>query len=54
MSIDTQLLIIHLLNQEITKADHIATLSYLGDVRTAKQDFINHTKTLGPKRLRRR
>ena len=54
MSIDTQLLIIHLLDREIVKSDHIATLDYLADVKAAKQDFIQHTKTLGPRRSRRR
>ena len=47
MSIDTQLLIIHLLNREIKKSNHIATLDYFADVRAAKRDFIQHTKTLG-------
>jgi len=46
MSIDTQLLIIYLLNREIRRSDHIATLDYLADVKTAKRDFIEHTKNL--------
>ena len=54
MSIDTQLLIISLLNRELTRANHIATLDYLADVRNAKQDFIDHTKNLGPDRQRRK
>lgn len=54
MTIETQLLIIQLLEKEISKADHIATLSYLADVKAAKQDFIQHAKTLGPRRPRRR
>jgi hypothetical protein len=54
MSIDTQLLIIHLLDREIVKSDHIATLDYLADVKAAKQDFIQHAKTLGSRRPRRR
>ena len=54
MSIDTQLLIIHLLDREIVKSNHIATLDYLADVKAAKQDFIQHTKSLGPKHHRRR
>ncbi len=52
MNMDTQLLIIQLLNQELRKADHRATLSYLADVKAAKQDFIQHAKTLGTKRNR--
>ncbi len=47
MSIDTQLLIIQLLNREIAKANHIATLGYLADVRKAKKDFVQHAKSLG-------
>ena len=54
MSIDTQLLIIHLLDREIAKSNHIATLDYLADVKAAKQDFIQHTKTLGSRSSRRR
>jgi len=54
MSIDTQLLIIHLLDREIVKSNHIATLDYLADVKAAKQDFIQHAKTLAPERNRRR
>jgi hypothetical protein len=54
MSIETQLLIIHLLDREIVRADHIATLGYRDDVRLAKQDFIEHAKNLGPKNNRRR
>lgn len=54
MSIDTQLLIIHLLDREIVRSDHIATLDYLADVKAAKQDFIQHAKTLGTKRNRSR
>jgi hypothetical protein len=54
MSIDTQLLIIHLLNREIVRSDHIATLGYRDDIRTAKRDFVEHTKTLGTSRQRRR
>ncbi len=54
MSIETQLLIIQLLDREIIKSNHIATLSYLSDVKAAKQDFIQHAKTLGPRRPRRR
>ena len=54
MSIDTQLLIIHLLDREIRRSDHIATLDYLTDVKAAKRDFIEHAKNLGPKNNRRR
>ena len=54
MSIDTQLLIIHLLNRELIRSDHIATLGYRDDIRRAKQDFITHTKTLGTPKQRRR
>jgi hypothetical protein len=54
MSIDTQLLIIHLLDREIMRSDHIATLGYLADVKEAKQDFVQHAKTLGNRRKRRR
>jgi len=54
MSIDTQLLIIHLLDREIVKSNHIATLDYLADVKAAKLDFIQHAKTLGTQRRRRR
>ena len=54
MSIDTQLLIIDLLNREVKKSDHIATLGYLADVKAAKQDFIQHAKTLGTQRNRRK
>ncbi len=50
MSIDTQLLIIQLLDREIIKSNHIATLGYLADVKAAKTDFIQHAKTLGPQR----
>tara|TARA_B100000900_G_scaffold405230_1_gene414560 strand:- start:495 stop:659 length:165 start_codon:yes stop_codon:yes gene_type:complete len=52
MSIETQLLIINLLDQEIMRSNHIATLGYLADVKAAKQDFIQHAKNLGPKRNR--
>lgn len=54
MKMDTQQLIIELLNKEISKADHIATLGYRDDIRTAKRDFIEHAKTLGASRQRRR
>jgi hypothetical protein len=54
MSIDTQLLIINLLNREIRRSDHIATLDYLADVKMARQDFIEHAKNLGSKNNRRR
>lgn len=54
MSIDTQLLIIQLLDREIVRSNHIATLDYLADVKEAKQDFIQHAKNLGPRRPRRR
>ena len=54
MSIDTQLLIIHLLDREIVKSNHIATLDYLADVKAAKQDFIQHTKTLSSRSSRRK
>ena len=53
MSIDTQLLIIHLLDREIVRSDHIATLGYRDDVRAAKQDFINYVKTLRTDKKRR-
>ncbi len=53
MSIETQLLIIHLLDREIVRADHIATLGYRDDVRIAKQDFINYAKTLRTNKRRR-
>jgi|AOAMet_66_BLW_10_1038536.scaffolds.fasta_scaffold01309_7 hypothetical protein len=53
MSIDTQLLIIYLLDREIGRADHIATLGYRDDVKTAKQDFINYAKTLRTDKRRR-
>jgi hypothetical protein len=54
MSIDTQLLIIQLLDREIMRSKHIATLEYFADVKAAKQDFIQHTKTLGISRNRRK
>ena len=54
MSIDTQLLIIQLLDREIVRSDHIATLDYLADVKAAKQDFIQHAKALGTTRNRRK
>ena len=54
MSIDTQLLIIHLLNRELVRSNHIATLGYRDDIRRAKHDFITHTKTLGTPKQRRR
>jgi hypothetical protein len=53
MSIDTQLLIIHLLDREIVRANHIATLGYRDDVKTAKQDFIDYAKTLRTDKNRR-
>jgi len=46
MSIETQLLIIKLLDREIARSNHIATLSYLADVRSAKIDFIDFAKKL--------
>jgi hypothetical protein len=54
MSIDTQLLIIQLLDREIVRSNHIATLDYLADVKAAKQDFIQHAKNLGTRRQGRR
>ena len=53
MSIDTQLLIIHLLDREIVRANHIATLGYRDDVKAAKQDFIDYAKTLRTDKNRR-
>ena len=49
MSIDTQILIINLFNREIQRSNHIATLSYLADVKAAKEDFIEYTKKIRSK-----
>ena len=46
MSIETQLLIIKLLDREIARSNHIATLGYLADVKVAKTDFIEFAKTI--------
>lgn len=54
MNMDTQLLIIQLLNQELRKADHRAIKYYFKEVKEAKEDFIQHAKTLGTKRNRSR
>ena len=53
MSIDTQKLIIELLNQELLKTNHRATRGYHREIEEAKQDFILHAKTLGPQQDRR-
>ena len=49
MLIDTQKLIVDLLNQELRKSDHLATRLYHKEVQDAKEDFIKHSKTLGYK-----
>ena len=54
MSIETQLLIINLLDREIVKSNHIATLDYLADVRAAKVDFIEFAKKIPSTPSRRR
>ena len=53
MNMDTQLLIIQLLNQELRKADHRATKYYFKEVKEAKEDFVNHISTLGTKNEKR-
>ena len=54
MSIETQILIIKLLDREIARYNHIATLGYLADVKAAKTDFIEFAKTLPPHPNRRK
>jgi hypothetical protein len=39
---NTRKLIIQLLNQELKKANHIATLYYHEEIKEAKEDFIDH------------
>tara|TARA_R100001463_G_scaffold81940_2_gene136474 strand:- start:308 stop:481 length:174 start_codon:yes stop_codon:yes gene_type:complete len=42
MKHNTRNLIIQLLNQELKKANHIATLYYHEEIKEAKKDFIDH------------
>tara|TARA_Y100000361_G_scaffold32161_1_gene26901 strand:- start:232 stop:393 length:162 start_codon:yes stop_codon:yes gene_type:complete len=42
LNIDTQKLIIELLNQELRKANHRATRGYHREIEEAKADFIAH------------
>ena len=53
MNMDTQFLIIQLLNQELRKANHRATKLYFKEVQEAKVDFVNHISTLGTKNEKR-
>ena len=48
LNINTQLLLLQLLNQELRKADRRATRLYYEEILEAKADFIEHAKTLGP------
>jgi hypothetical protein len=45
--IDTQRLIIELMNQELKKTNRLATRGYYKEIEEAKANFIEHTKTLG-------
>ena len=47
LNIDTQLLLIQLLNQELRKADHRATRGYYEEIKEAKADLIAYLKTMG-------
>ncbi len=49
MTIETQKLIVELLNQELRKANRRATLLYHEEVREAKKDFIEHLIQTGGK-----
>lgn len=42
MRYNTRSLIIQLLNQELKKANHIATLYYHEEIKEAKRDFVDH------------
>tara|TARA_B100000927_G_C16334000_1_gene416489 strand:- start:531 stop:692 length:162 start_codon:yes stop_codon:yes gene_type:complete len=42
MNYETQKLIVELLNQELKKSNHIATLFYHEEVKEAKKDFITY------------
>ena len=42
MQFETQKLIIELLNQELKKANRIATLAYHKEIQDAKKDFITY------------
>jgi len=48
-TIDTQVLIIQLFNQELKRAKHPVTLHYHKELEDAKQDFIEHCSKLPPK-----
>ena len=54
MSIDTQLLIIELLKQELRRSDRLPTKHYYREIEDALHDFIQHTKTLGTTPNRRK
>ena len=49
MLINTQKLIVELLNQELRKSDRLATRLYHKEIQDAKANFVEHLKTLGVK-----
>ena len=47
-SVETQVLIVELLNQEARRANRPATRAYHKEIEDAKRDFIEHCSNLGP------
>lgn len=50
MKMDTQLLIIELLKQELRRSDRLPTKHYYREIEDALHDFREHAKTLGGRR----